>query len=536
MQRTLLFVLTLIAISGFALTAFAEPQDEKPVANDKKPKFTIGKETTYVTGPLDKSGYIDYETALNDRLAAGVTPDNNAFVLLTKALGPRPEGFPLSQEYYKRLGIPALSEDGEYLVEWLKYAKEQLKLDVVAGREDLERELEEATQRPWTTKQHPNLAGWLKVNEKPLALVIEAGQRPAFYAPLLSKKTEMGNTGLMAALLPATQKCRALAKALNARALLHAGEKRCDEAWNDLLACHRLARVVARGGTLIEALVGMAIDIHTAKADLAFLDNPELDAKRISACLRDLQALPRPPLVADKIDLSERIVALEMFMLLDRYGVKYLEVLSGGGAGSPGKTALKDWLSDLMLKNIDWDSALRNTNRWYDRLAAAARGKDRATREKDFEQIDRDLKALRTRLGEPGGMGAMLKEYGWDRGRLFSDLVTVLLLPATAKVQTAADRGEQTHHNLCIAFALAVYQREHGKYPEKLEALTPAYLPEAPQDLFVAGPLIYRPSAKGYLLYSVGPNKKDEQGRASDDNPPGDDLRVQMPLPPRERP
>jgi hypothetical protein len=528
--------MTLIAISGcVAITAFAGPQDERPVAKDKKPKFTVSKETTYVTGPLDKKGYIDYETALNDRLAAGVTPENNAFVLLTKALGPRPEGFALSEEYYKRLGIPAPAENGEFLVEWLTYAKDKLKLDVADRREELERELEEATQRTWTAKNHPNLASWLKANEKPLALVTEAGQRPAYYSPLLSKKAEMGSTGLMAALLPATQKCRTLAKTLIARALLHTGEKRYDEAWNDLLACHRLARVVARGGTLIEALVGIAIDILTAKADLAFLDNQDLDTKRLKACLRDLQALPKPPLVADKIDLSERIVALEMFMMLDRYGIKYLELLSGGAAGSPGKTSVKDWLTDLMLKNVDWDSALRNTNRWYDRLAKAARGKDRATREKSFEQIDRDVKALRARIGEPGGMGAMLKEYGWDRGRLVGDLVIVLLLPATAKVQTAADRGEQTHHNLCIAFALAVYHREHGKYPEKLETLTPAYLPAGPQDLFTGGNLFYRPSDKGYLLYSVGPNGKDEQGHTSDDEPPGDDLPIQMPLPPLKR-
>ena len=47
-------------------------------------KLPIGKETTYVDGPLDKEGYVDYESALNDRLGEGITPEQNANVLLWK--------------------------------------------------------------------------------------------------------------------------------------------------------------------------------------------------------------------------------------------------------------------------------------------------------------------------------------------------------------------------------------------------------------------------------------------------------------------
>ena len=50
--------------------------------------FTIGKATTYVTGPLDKNGYIDYAAALDERLSKDVTTANNANALLWKAIGP----------------------------------------------------------------------------------------------------------------------------------------------------------------------------------------------------------------------------------------------------------------------------------------------------------------------------------------------------------------------------------------------------------------------------------------------------------------
>ena len=74
--RPILFSLSLMA-AATRLLADDKPEQEKKPA----PKFTISKETTYVTGPLDKYGYIDYETALNERMSKGVTRETNANVL-----------------------------------------------------------------------------------------------------------------------------------------------------------------------------------------------------------------------------------------------------------------------------------------------------------------------------------------------------------------------------------------------------------------------------------------------------------------------
>src|SRR5262249_55523024 len=99
------------------------------------------------------------------------------------------------------------------------------------------------------------------------------------------------------------------------------------------------------------------------------------------------------------------------------------------------------------------------------------------------------------------------------------------------KVQNAHDRIEQVQRNLQVAFALAAYHRDHKGYPAKLDDLALRYLAAIPNDLFCGKALVYRPSAKGYLLYSVGVNGQDEGGRSADDDPAGDDLAVRMPLP-----
>ena len=109
----------------------------------------------------------------------------------------------------------------------------------------------------------------------------------------------------------------------------------------------------------------------------------------------------------------------------------------------------------------------------------------------------------------------------------------VLILPDDARLQAgtvAHDRTEQVQRNLHIAFALAAYQSDNGRYPAKLDDLAPKYLAAVPDDMFSGKAIIYRPAETGYLFYSVGINGKDEEGRSYDDDPRRR-LPVRMPLP-----
>jgi hypothetical protein len=87
-----------------------------PTANPPKSKWPIGKETTFVTGPLDRDGYVDYAAALNERLGRGITPENNANVWIWKAVGPRPFGVPIAKEYFKALGVEPRPKTGVTIV------------------------------------------------------------------------------------------------------------------------------------------------------------------------------------------------------------------------------------------------------------------------------------------------------------------------------------------------------------------------------------------------------------------------------------
>jgi hypothetical protein len=496
-------------------------------ADDKPPeaKLPLGKETTYVTGPLDKHGYIDYEAALNAEFSRGITAEKNANALLMLVLGPTPEGAEMPPAYYKWLDIPVPPKEGEYFLSIGTFNRDHLRLSP-AQLEALFEFQSRATQRAWVAKDCQPLVEWLKFNEKPLALVHEAVKRPEYFNPLCSHRKEGDSSNLIGALLPTAQKCRGLAAALANRATLRLGEKKFDEAWADIIACHRLGRLLTRGATLIETLVGVAICQIASNVTLVYLDSANLTAKQALERLKELEALPPMAPMAGKIDLSERMMGLDALQMLRRGGAKGLNFLFDENVPVTEEER-------KALDKMDWTPVMQTMNKWYDRMAAAMRLKDRAAREKEFAKLDEELRDAKKKAPTPADFAKILPVKDGDKvaGKTVGDVLASLLLPSVRKVQQAHDRLTQVERNLRVAFAMAAYRADNEHYPEKLADLAPKYLTAVPDDVFSGKALIYKPSEKGYLFYSVGPNGKDDGGRWFDDDPPGDDPSVRMPLP-----
>jgi hypothetical protein len=80
----------------------------------------------------------------------------------------------------------------------------------------------------------------------------------------------------------------------------------------------------------------------------------------------------------------------------------------------------------------------------------------------------------------------------------------------------------------CGATALAVerYRLEHRAWPRDLAALAPAYLKEAPKDPYDGRPLRYRRTGDGVVVYSVGPDLADNEGKLDRSGQLGDGVDV----------
>jgi len=74
--------------------------------------------------------------------------------------------------------------------------------------------------------------------------------------------------------------------------------------------------------------------------------------------------------------------------------------------------------------------------------------------------------------------------------------------------------NETQNNLLAVALALRAYQLERGEYPERLDALVPKCLTTIPGDPFSTHkPLRYKRTGSKYLLYSIGPDGRDNGGK-----------------------
>jgi hypothetical protein len=493
--------------------------------------LTVSPETTYVTDPVDAEGFVDYPTALNERLRQGITLETNANVLIWKALGPRPEGATMPPEYFQWLGIEPPPEQGDYFIDSDRFFEKHLKaLLVNAGKgfdpsDPLQRwrdRVDRAVRWPWKRSEYPDVVDWLKQNEKPLAVLVEASRRPEYYNPLVSKSADPRTTRIMNSLLPSAQKCRAVCRAFSCRGMGRIGDGDFDGAWQDLQACQRLGRLIGRSGTLIESLVGVALVANATGGQITLIGHSKHSSRQILEWLDDLQKLPPMRPFADKLDLGER------FQTLD--SLQSIVCSRGDDNATPGQSPPAGGFWDrAFTRGTDFDSAFRNANRAFDNYVAAARQSDLGKRKDEVASISARFDQAARTTAQKGSLAKLLSSRA-ERGEHIGNIMIALLLPSIEKVLESGDRTEQTQTNLQIAFALAAYRADHGKYPSRLDELTPKYLAKIPLDLFSGKPLIYRPTETGYLLYSVGVNGLDEDGRWTEDDPKGDDLRVRMPV------
>jgi len=496
--------------------------------------FTVSKETTYVTEPLDANGFVDYPKALNQRLSEGITPENNANVLILKALGPRPEGAELAAEYYEWLKIDPPPATGEYAVSASQYFEKHLKNppnDIVGLHDeafgtlrDWTDAIDRARRWPWRAKDQPDVAKWLKQNGRPLAIIYEATERPQYYNPLVAKNQEPQSFRLLNSLLPTVQRCRDFASALSCRAMNRVAEGNFDGAWSDLMVCQRLGRLIAQGGTLIEGLVGLAIVDIAMNAKVTLLSHSSQTSKQILTWLEDVRKLPKMKGMAERLDLAERLLMLDVLMTMVCRGHWVLEKMEESASGKPFE---ENFWPKLFTFSIDYDPAFKMCNDFFDRCVLAARLPERADRKPEMEKLIDEVKQMKHDVRNLIGLETEAFSKS-TRGEGIGKILLSSLLPAFPKVQHAVDRIEQTEQNLQVAFALAAYRADHRRYPATLNELAPKYLAKIPFDMFSGELLIYLPTDEGYLLYSVGINEIDE-GRWKDDRPPGDDLRVRMP-------
>ena len=479
-----------------------------------KYKLTVSRETTVLLGPLNPDGTVNYVAALNQMYGEGVTPENNAAVLLIRAAGPVVM-FPRAhtRRFFKRLDMEPLPTKGNYFRRLSDY------VEALPNSSEAEEMLTKAMQAPWSVYELPMIADWVKANEKPLSLVVSATRRPRYYMPVVcsSGGPLVGSSGgpqVSMMLIPSISVYREATKALVARAMLWTESGWIKDAQADLLACHRLARLVGQDSTLIAQLSALRIEQTACEGIAALAASGKLSAAEARALLSELRSLPPMPDIVETIDRIQRFHCLDWVAHFAGQSRKRKPI-------SLTVQGLKDALGDTRI-NADWDEMCRRFNYWHDILVAAARRKTFSERKRAMAAYVKAFEDFKARTC-PYGDNFKAMQRGIRKKPV--ETIVALLMPDLTRAVLIQDRETMRFQLAQVAVALAACKAEKGEYPEKLSDLEPEYFEKLPQDLFAEGPLTYRRVGKGYLLYSVGENMKDDGGR-EDEAKEFDDIAV----------
>jgi hypothetical protein len=543
----MLVAVAAVAVAA-ALLAYGLYGPERPIV--------VAPETTLLTEPLAADGLPDYARYALVLAGRGTPPDDNAAVPLLEAFWPMDLDEDDLAAVCTDLGIerpdrPLVGFEGDnfFFDDEIRTGIESVLERVEAGQPraaSVSEVIDAAAAHPWQSADLPPLAAWLTKNAGGLDLVVAASRRPHLSLP--APALLAGERGkLLFDTPPPLRPLRSGSRGLILRSMQRVGDGRFAEAWSDILAVHRLARLApkADAGSLIGHLMATALSATACQATLRLLDAPGLPADFPAAVCRDLESLPPLPEPRHSI-VTERLGMLDfMIHVCQMPREERAEVLGVLECKDPA-------VEQTFAMSLDWNRVLATTIADYARLDAALAHPSWGKRQQALDQLGREVTAA---VAPPTGAvrhalhaAAMLASR---RGR--SERIPRVFgsnwMPAVQAGDTAATRGPAVFELTRIAAALAAWRSDDaaGGYPERLDLLVPRHLDRLPLDPFTDRPFRYERRGDGYLLASVGQDGRDDEGTdlvepivggewVSEWTPPetatGTDLVVRLPMPP----
>ncbi len=320
------------------------------------------------------------------------------------------------------------------------------------------------------------LKGW----DNELREIESAAARPAMAFPVRYQDT-------YAALLPHLGSIRNFSDTYRLRAAARLSNLDTAGALQDVKTGWRLAKISESEPFLISYLVGIAIDAQNLQPIWEGLQAKAWNDAQLAELDSLLAGRDYAALCRRSVD-GERAMATTM-----------LELWIGDGSELAKSVGIAESLEMAgFLKTISVVQGrffitqnLISMNRWHDQILT------RDGSRPDFRVVQKEMPNFVARPKHP------------------SEALVRMLFPAIGNVFEKSVTA-QTHQALArTAIALERHQLATGSYPVTLATLSPRFLASPLDDPFGQEPFHYAKTADGrYLLYSVGSNGRDDQGRA----------------------
>ena len=304
-------------------------------------------------------------------------------------------------------------------------------------------------------------------------------------------------------------------QALIILAQLAAGEGQFDAGWADLLAAHRLATLLGQHPTLEARLTGAALVGLASRATADVAGGGKLTPAQVRTVVGDLRGLPDPPSVVEAVDEAERYATLDAVLRARADPVKaftrMLKALHDEDRTPPEEEVVRKTTTEA-----DWNAVCKRVNAHYDLVVAAMKKPTFKERQKASDDIDAKLKQIResAKYSRDSRRG---KETLSTR-RVGTVLMASLLPQNPCKLKGIADADAVRRDLAVMVLGVKAYKADKGFWPQAVDHLAPRYLRTVPADPFSGKSFILKQVGKHRIVYSVGPNGRDDGGRKAADD------------------
>lgn len=347
------------------------------------------------------------------------------------------------------------------------------------------------------------LADLLRQDQKALDLVRQATDMPGcqFDTPY---------DDLIMGIFPHLAKARSLAYMEASAAVMasHAGHHA--EALDHLRQGFVLVRRIGDEGLYLSYLAARAMDMVLERAAEHVLSSGPLPEDGARALAEELRRLDYHKLLV-RVVRTERVEGLQLFDLARQGKARGTSELLGD-EDPLAEGALATYQSPLAGPIISRDELMFLT--FMDRVEEAA-GKPWAQAQALLSQIWADLLKPDPELAEEEKKAQWLRDTAGDANKPspFNPVIRLFVAQAYYTVRSRWSGGNAAALRAVLdgALGLAVYHQRNGFYPDSLAGLQSVGWP-VPLDYYTGQPLIYRRQGEGFMLYSVGPDLKDDGG------------------------
>ena len=329
----------------------------------------------------------------------------------------------------------------------------------------------------------------------------------------------------MGILLPHLRYLRDCARLLAAKAKIQAENKNIEGSLSTCLTGLRISKSLSNEPLIINQLVRIAMDSIILRELGEVLKKGEASIKIYQILIKEIEKERSDMMVYPSFNGERVVFGITEFSSVRRYAEKNLKKIEKEkGKKLSNEEIIEEFYKIKVLGQpvIGKKDKKSKEYKEFTKKMKQTYGNSEDILEDFFD--NQELYYLRTMAK----MIALVKEPYWevreelkgfDKGIIEKlpqekAILTQMLLPALSRAYNKEARIDAQLGNAEIALACRIYKARCGKYPESLNELTPGILPSLPLDPFTGKNYIYKRKLKGFIVYSLGDNLKDDGGKS----------------------